>query len=177
MLVGSLPASAQNVPRKSDRQESLERRNLVDSVLARARQIRPQRRDSPLRYLNISDEEIRDLQTIAAQYIPGAMVNISPVVTGCPCEEGPHCTDQVYLVAIASNNSVEAQLSHVKGVWKVGAVQEWWWRYQGLQAKGATMSGEEFEGKLDLLARDFPKCANLTQTADIPDPSAGKVKQ
>src|SRR5215510_3902386 len=83
----------------------------------RARELRPQRRDEPLRYLNISDDEIREIQEVAKKYLPKVLLNISPVVTGCPCEEGPQCTDQVYIVAQTAQSSRGLQLSRVRNAW------------------------------------------------------------
>src|SRR4051812_25408661 len=56
---------------QADRYERIERR---------ARELRPLRRDQPLRDLNISDNEVREVEFIARQYLPRSMMNISPVV-------------------------------------------------------------------------------------------------
>ena len=83
-----------------------------DHISKRAEELRPARRDEPLRYLNITDEEIRAGPVdFAPKYLPRAMVNISPVVTNCPCEEGPNCTAQVYVVATTGEQSKGLQLS------------------------------------------------------------------
>jgi hypothetical protein len=87
---------------------------------------RPARRDGPLRELNISDGEVREIQSAALQVYPGAIVNISGVVTGCPCEEGPGCTDQVWIVAHKPGQSQGLQLSRFNGHWSIGVVQQWW---------------------------------------------------
>lgn len=41
----------------------------------------------------------------ARAVFPTAMVNISGVTTGCPCEDGPDCTDQVRVVTWQSEMS------------------------------------------------------------------------
>jgi hypothetical protein len=51
------------------------------AIRDRASELSPARRNTPLRELNISDEEIREVQSISRQYLPRAYVNISPVVT------------------------------------------------------------------------------------------------
>src|ERR1041384_5277939 len=92
----------------------------------RAFELRPVRRDTPLRYLNLSDEEVREVQRVSAKYLPRDTVNISPVVTGCPCEEGPDCTEQVYVLASKESGTRGLQLSRVRNRWTVGVVQQWW---------------------------------------------------
>ena len=57
----------------------------------------PHRRDSPLRYFNISDEEAREVETAAAEVAGTQWISIGAVVTGCPCEDGGKCTDQVWV--------------------------------------------------------------------------------
>src|SRR5204863_6156086 len=99
-----------------------------DHISKQAEALRPARRDEPLRYLNITDEEVRQVQLISVKYLPRAMVNISPVVTNCPCEEGPNCTAQVYVVATTGEKSKGLQLSRLKDQWIVGVVQQWWIR-------------------------------------------------
>ncbi len=75
-----------------------------DHISKRAEALRPAYRAEPLRYLNISDEEIRQVQLVSVKFLPRALVNISPVVTNCPCEEGPNCAAQVYVVATTGEN-------------------------------------------------------------------------
>ncbi len=55
-----------------------------DHISKRAEELRPAYRAEPLRYLNISDEEVRQVQRVSVKYLPRAMVNISPEVTNCP---------------------------------------------------------------------------------------------
>ena len=74
---------------------------------------------------------------ISVKYLPRAMVNISPVVTNCPCEEGPNCTAQVYVVATTGDNSKGLQLSRLKDQWMVGVVQQWWLRREALRSAEA----------------------------------------
>src|SRR4051812_8166493 len=105
-----------------------------DHISRRAEALKPAYRAEPLRYLNISDEEVRQVQLISVKYLPRAMMNISPVVTNCPCEEGPNCTAQVYVVATTGENSKGLQLSRLKDQWTVGVVQQWWIRREGLRA-------------------------------------------
>lgn len=124
----------------------------------RAHELRPRRRDEPLRYLNISDNEMREIQQVAEKYLAKTMLNVSPVIEGCPCEEGPLCTDQVYVVTFVSEKAKGLQLSRVKNVWQVGVVQQWWQKYDALNASKDKMDYRAFERVESELFRDFPSC-------------------
>ena len=87
---------------------------------------RPRRRDTPLREVNISDREVREIETIMRQRYPGSIVYISGVVSDCPCNDGPKCTDQVWSVATLGDVNNEIALSRIEGAWAVGPLQEWW---------------------------------------------------
>ena len=128
------------------------------SLVQRAHELRPRRRDEPLRYLNITDNEIREIQHVAAKHIPKSIVNISPVVTGCPCEEGPQCTDQVFIIASAGEKSSGLQLSRIKNAWTVGIVQQWWLQYDALRARRDTMNWRAYEASEAELLRELPQC-------------------
>jgi hypothetical protein len=92
----------------------------------RMHETRPARRDGPLRELNLSDIEVREIQSVVVRILPGSILNISGVVTGCPCEEGPGCADQVWIVAHQAGKTLGLQLSRINGQWAVGVVQQWW---------------------------------------------------
>jgi len=124
----------------------------------RAWQLLPKRRDEPLRYLNISDYEVREIQLVAEKYLPKVLLNISPVVTGCPCEEGPQCTDQVYIVAESGQSSRGLQLSRVKNAWVVGTVQQWYLKYEELVTREPKMNYLDRIRAESELFREFPAC-------------------
>lgn len=133
-----------------------------DKLRKRARELYPDRRNTPLRDVNISDEEIREVEAISRKYLPRAYVNISPVVTDCPCEEGPMCTAQVYVVAQTADKTRGLQLSHMKGRWDVGAVQQWWLRREAIvrQHTGNGFLDEYlYEKAVNELYEEFPACA------------------
>ena len=87
---------------------------------------RPVRRDTPLREENISDQEVLELEAVLRERYPGSVVYISAVTTGCPCEDGPRCTDQVWSVASRNAVSRELAISKIDGKWQIGPLQEWW---------------------------------------------------
>lgn len=86
----------------------------------------------PLRYENISDVEVRQVQSVVAGIVPGALVYISGVVQGCGCEEGLSCTDQLAVVAHHDGEDTSLTLSKLDGQWKIGRLQDWWLRYRAL---------------------------------------------
>lgn len=146
------------------------------NIMTRAYELRPRRRDEPLRYLNLSDNEVREIQLVAEKFVPKNLLNISPVVAGCACEEGPQCTDQVYIVAESGQTSKGLQLSRVKNNWQVGVVQQWWLKYDDLEANRKKMSYEKFEGALNEHFRDFPMCVGELVPAEKTTASTSKAE-
>jgi len=142
----------------------------------RAWQLRPKRRDEPLRYLNISDYEVREIQEVARAYLPKVLLNISPVVTGCPCEEGPQCTDQVYIVAQTSHDSRGLQLSRVRNAWVVGAVQQWYLKFEELHAREPKLSYLDMIRAEGELYREFPVCVGELVPAENKTPMPQKAE-
>jgi hypothetical protein len=127
-------------------------------IEARARERYPKRRDTPLRYMNISDNEVREIEALAASVSIPALVNISPVVTGCSCEEGADCTEQVYIVGRYKDRHIGLQLSRVKNKWNVGRVQRWWLEYAALQARETVMERTVYDEAHARKLLDFPMC-------------------
>jgi hypothetical protein len=142
----------------------------------RAWQLLPKRRDEPLRYLNISDYEVREIQLVAEKYLPKVLLNISPVVTGCPCEEGPQCTDQVYIVAESGQSSKGLQLSRVKNAWVVGTVQQWYLKYEELVTREPKMDFLDRMRAESELFREFPACVGELVPAENKSPLPKKAE-
>jgi len=143
---------------------------------SRAYQLVPKRRDEPLRYLNISDYEVREIQLVAEKYLPKVLLNISPVVTGCPCEEGPQCTDQVYIVAETAQGAKGLQLSRVRNAWVVGSVQQWYLRYDELRSSKDDMEYWAFQRAESDLFREFPVCVGQLVPAENKTAATPKVE-
>ncbi len=101
-------------------------------VMKRVEEIRPVRRDSPMRYLNISDDETREVDSAAAEYTGTEWINIGTVVTGCPCEDGDGCTDQVWVQTRKEQGAIGLPLSKVDWHWQIGYVQRCWLRHEEL---------------------------------------------
>jgi hypothetical protein len=140
--------------------------DFVDSQQSPNRPVimRPVRRDGPLRELNVSDEEVREMQSIALNVFPGAIVNISGVVSGCSCEEGSSCSDQVWIVAHRTGHSQGLQLSRVNGRWGIGVVQQWWLNFEELQVVRLT-APEVYDEALHNLYESYPACVNKADGA------------
>jgi hypothetical protein len=131
-------------------------------VARRARELYPARRNTPLRDVNISDEEIREVELLMRKYLPKAYVNFSPVVTDCPCEEGPACTAQLYVVAQSQTETRGIQLSRTRDRWNVGTVQQWWLRRDAVvrQRTGNPFLDDYlFQKAVNELYEEFPLCA------------------
>jgi hypothetical protein len=126
---------------------------------ARARQLYPRRRDTPLRYLNITDNEVREIQSITRKFRMPELVNISPVVEGCACEEGAGCTEQVFVVGNINGKAYGLQLSRSKNRWGVGTVQRWWLEYAALGAREHIMDYREYQNARSQLLLALPQCA------------------
>jgi len=129
------------------------------AIEERIHETRPQRRDNPLRQENIRDDEVRQIQASASQVLPKAIINISGVVTGCPCEEGPSCSDQVWILAHQFERTAGLQLSKISGRWTIGAVQRWWLEYEKLEARRRTFhSRSAYFAAENALKEKFPAC-------------------
>jgi hypothetical protein len=126
---------------------------------ARVHGATPVRRDGPLREADLSDEEAREIQGVAHVVVPDALVNISGVVTGCPCEDGTGCSDQVWIVAYRPGEMKGLQLSRIDRHWVIGPVQQWWLESDKLYARRASFtSWTEFMVELRKLDDRFPTC-------------------
>lgn len=135
-------------------------------------QRRPKRKPGTLRYENLSDIEMRQIMRIARKENPGAVLNVSGVIVGCPCEDGAHCTDQVWIVAHKQNRTRGLMLSNIDAQWTIGPVQKWWLRRDRLDAEHANARSENREAlvenwskyseALNRLITEFPKCEAQT---------------
>jgi hypothetical protein len=130
----------------------------------RAFALRPTRRDSPLRYENIGDTEVAEIRRVAANVVPRAIVNISGVVEGCPCEDGPACSEQVWILAYRSDKTVGLLLSRIKDEWTIGPVQQWWLDYEDLQSRAGILGQEAYWEARDMLIEQFPAVCKTRAT-------------
>ena len=117
----------------------------------------PRRKDGPLREVNLSDQETREIQAAALDVVPGSLLNISGAVAGCPCEEGPACSDQVWVVAHRPGHTQGLELSRIDGHWMIGVVQQWYLNLEQIQSMRRT---EAYGKALQSLNDSFPICPN-----------------
>jgi hypothetical protein len=116
-----------------------------------------------MRAFNITDEEVREIQGAAWEVVPRSIINIGAVTTGCPCEEGSSCTDQVWIVATDQSRTSGLLLSRILGRWVVGPVQTWWLRYAALLRRdGIYKDYRVYEAAQRKLLDDMPFCATAT---------------
>jgi hypothetical protein len=155
-------------PKRSMAVEEKAYRERLQAISLRAWEVRPRRRDTPLRELNISDNEIREIEALTSRLMRDSMVNISPVVSDCPCEEGPLCTAQVYVVATTAEKTVAVQFSRIRNAWQIGPVQAWWTRNELLRerlATGKIRDYAEYMRAADELLEEFPMCVGKESAA------------
>ena len=124
----------------------------------------PYPRRSPSREDNIRDEEVRQIQGVMSEVFPGAIVNIATVVTGCECEDGPSCTDQVWVIGWRPSGSKGLLLSKIDGNWRVGPVQQWWLDYEKFQSRNFPSSSDYYDAEKAFKER-FPACLELSRHA------------
>ena len=141
------------------------------------RDTRPVRRDTPLREQNITDLEVAQIEAEMESLFPGSIVYISAITTGCPCEDGPNCTELVWSIATLGNKSRGLALSNIDGKWQVGPLQQWWLDSDALWA--AFRSLRMKDGQPDRISYDehrariiehnerFPRCSETISTEDI----------
>ena len=142
---------------------------------------RPMIANKALRFENISDTEVLQIQAVMKSIHPGAIVNIGGVTVGCSCDEEYSCTNQVPVVAYLPSGSVGVTLSKIDNEWMVGVVQGWWLKYEELfrfKNKGkislidSPVSGISFESKVQALHDSMPTCGgsineNITMCTDL----------
>ena len=150
-VAGRTPEDKRSAERRAEgnRRMELERR---------IQQSRPYRRESPLRAANVSDGEVQEIKLSASDVLPGAIVNIGGVVTGCPCEDGPSCSDQVWIEAYRSDTTLGLLLSRINKHWTVGSVQWWWLDYENLQARVHVLDWQTYRKEEEALKDRFPAC-------------------
>jgi hypothetical protein len=122
----------------------------------------------PLRYENISAQEIDEIEAAARSILPGALVNISGIVAGCQCEEGEQCTAQVRVVAYRPEKTSGLSLSRINGHWSVGLLQQWEFQYAAFLDKyprpyfghmpEAKARFEKFLAEQTALFSEYPNC-------------------
>lgn len=97
--------------------------------------VRPYCREFSRRENNIRDTEVREIQAVMVRIAPGAIVNLGTVVTGCPCEDGGSCTNQIWAIGYQPGKMSEVLLSEIGGHWTVGPAQKLWWEYLDLKGR------------------------------------------
>lgn len=160
LILIATAAVALETPEDRIRKEAI--RAKLETLFANERRMektRPYRRESPLRSDNVTDREVKEIQIAAGTVAPGALVNIGGVVRGCPCEDGPWCSDQVWIVAVQPGKTIGFLLSKMDGHWAVGPVQRWWWDYENLQQRrGDYPSLTKWYEAEDQMKLNYPAC-------------------
>lgn len=109
---------------------------------------KPVLESGPLRYENITDNEVREIRKQLDDEAPGDIVSISGVVAACGCEELPACTSQVAVDLKTGDKPRRIILSQVNGKWELGRLQAWWLRLESY-ASTCQRSGLAAKAELD----------------------------
>jgi hypothetical protein len=118
------------------------------------------RTNAPLRKSNINDEEVRQIQAVVHELIPGAIVLISGVTQGCPCEDGPGCSAQVWTAIDRSEGIRSLELSDINDHWLIGPVQRWFLDSAQLVPSKFPSNAEYFAARAALNNR-YPTCSTV----------------
>ena len=79
----------------------------------------------PNRAVNISDDEVREIQSVMPEVAPGAIIYIGPVTRGCICEDGATCQSNVTVVLNHRGSHQRYWLSRYDDHWTVGPLLQW----------------------------------------------------
>jgi hypothetical protein len=122
------------------------------------------RANAPLRKININDEEVRQIEAVVHELKPGAIVLISGVVEGCPCEDGPGCSAQVWTAIERAEGIRSLELSDINDHWIVGPVQRWYLELAQLErSKFPTYAA--YTTAHATLSNRYPTCSTGPSTA------------
>lgn len=141
-------------------------RNILDESIKN-----PELKEQKLRYENISDIEVRQIQSVIEGIQPGSIVNIGGVTEGCTCEEDRSCTNQVSIVSYLPSESTGLTLSKINGEWMIGVLQGWWLEYEALfrpnnTAGRATQYSSldgSYESRVQTLHDNMPSCDKISE--------------
>jgi hypothetical protein len=162
-ILASRPHSVEEMTRMIQSPESQDltaswQKQQHDYALGRRQAELAYRRPAKLRENNINDEEVRQIEAIVRSVIPGAILNISGVGKGCPCEEGPECTAQVWTVIHSHGVTQPLTLSDIDEHWLIGPVQQWYLDSAQLDRTNFPTYAAYATAREMLLNR-FPSCA------------------
>ena len=114
---------------------------------------RPYRVDVPMRPDNITDIEVEQISGVVNSIFPADLMNIGTVVDRCPCEDGPQCSSQVWVVAHKGMQTRGLLLSRIDEEWQIGPVQAWWFDYYDLERRMRAILRERTSDASDRWAR------------------------
>jgi hypothetical protein len=151
--LGQLIQSPQSQVLTAQWQKSLQASNVY-----RRRAETAYRSPGPLRAVNINDEEIRQIESVVRDVFPGAIVTISGVTQGCPCEDGPACSAQVTTAIYRDNTMRGLALSDINEHWVIGPLQQWYLDAAKLK-RTAFSNNAAHAAALQALDDRYPTCA------------------
>ncbi len=161
VMLATLIAAANGAESTSTRQRAalLLKQKQSEMLEKRILETRPRRRDTPARAVNITNEEVQEIRAVAAKVMRGDIVNIGTVVTGCPCEDGTSCTEQVWILGNRAGRISGLLLSKIDKHWQLGPMQRWWLEFESVERNSQKLrTSSEYYKALDDVKQKFPVC-------------------
>ena len=87
-----------------------------------------------LRDENITDQEVREIQSLVQSFTYGEINYIGGVLDSCPCTEGPECKALLDIAVINDLGTKKYELSLQLTKWSLGKTQQWFLEYEKLMS-------------------------------------------
>jgi hypothetical protein len=143
---------------KWQREQDLQKRMAESDPTATNRHVAPYREN------DINDEEIRQIEGVVRELIPGGIVMISGVAKGCPCEDGPNCAAQIWIAVHLPRQTRSLELSDINDRWVIGPVQQWFLESVQLE-RSKYPTRVDFDAARAAMDDRYPTCATEASIA------------
>ena len=87
---------------------------------------------SIIRQTDLQDIEIEQIDTTSKLFMPDSATMIGTVTMGCPCANGPTCSEQVWVTVYTQDDVKSLMYSKINNTWTIGPVQKWWLKHDAL---------------------------------------------
>jgi hypothetical protein len=105
-----------------------------------------------------SNRVVRRLDCVKTRQRDDA-ATFGPIVNGCPCENGPECTAEVWIEGHRPGHIEGLLLSQLNGVWTIGYVQLWWRERERMMALARSREATWVDRRaLEEFERSFAAC-------------------
>lgn len=115
-----------------------------------------------LRDENITDQEVREIQSLVQSFTYGEINYIGGVLDSCHCTEGPECTATLDIAVVSDLGTKQYELSLQSKKWELGKTQRWLLEYEKLMsmlmAEPGEIKDEDILNKLYVHGAEYPEC-------------------